>query len=105
VSSTAAITIGTLVAFVAYQMRLHGPVQSLMGLYASVATARVSLRRVHEILDTPPEVTEGEHAIAVPSARGEIVLDDVTFTFDRGSPCSTAPSSRFRPANAWRSSA
>jgi ATP-binding cassette subfamily B protein len=81
-----AITIGTLVAFVAYQMRLMGPVQSLMGLYASVATARVSLRRVHEILDTQPEVTEADDAIALSSARGEIELDDVSFTFDRGAP-------------------
>ena len=81
-----AITIGTLVAFVAYQMRLMGPVQSLMGLYASVATARVSLKRVHEILDTPPDVTEAHDATALPSARGEIVLDDVSFSFDRGGP-------------------
>ena len=81
-----AITIGTLVAFVAYQMRLMGPVQSLMGLYASVATARVSLRRVHEILDTAPEVTEADGAIALPSARGEVTLDHVSFTFDRGAP-------------------
>ena len=80
------ITMGTLVAFVAYQMRLLGPVQGLMGLYASVATARVSLRRVHEILDTPPEVTEAEHAIPLPSARGEIDLEGVTFTFGRGAP-------------------
>ena len=81
-----AITIGTLVAFVAYQMRLMGPVQSLMGLYASVATARVSLRRVHEILDTAPEVTEAGDAVPLPTARGEVVLDDVSFTFDRGAP-------------------
>ena len=80
------ITMGTLVAFVAYQMRLLGPVQGLMGLYASVATARVSLRRVHEILDTPPEVTEAEHAKPLPSARGEIDLEGVTFTFGRGGP-------------------
>ena len=80
------ITMGTLVAFVAYQMRLLGPVQSLMGLYASVATARVSLRRVHEILDTPPEVIESDAAIPLLSARGDVVLDDVTFTFDRGAP-------------------
>ncbi|HUQ80020.1 MAG TPA: ABC transporter ATP-binding protein [Gemmatimonadaceae bacterium] len=78
------ITMGTLVAFVAYQMRLLGPVQSLMGLYASVATARVSLRRVHEILDTPPEVTDPDAPTPLPSARGDVVLDDVTFTFDRG---------------------
>ena len=80
------ITMGTLVAFIAYQMRLLGPVQSLMGLYASVATARVSLRRVHEILDTPPEITESAAATPLPSVRGDVVLDDVTFTFDRGAP-------------------
>ena len=80
------ITMGTLVAFIAYQMRLLGPVQSLMGLYASVATARVSLRRVHEILDTPPEVTEVDAPAPLPSVRGDVVLDDVTFTFDRGAP-------------------
>lgn len=80
------ITMGTLVAFVAYQMRLLGPVQGLMGLYASVATARVSLRRVHEILDTAPEITEAEHAMPLPSARGDVVLENVTFTFDRGAP-------------------
>ena len=78
------ITMGTLVAFVAYQMRLLGPVQGLMGLYASVATARVSLRRVHEILDTVPEVTEPEHPTHLPSARGALDLEDVTFTFERG---------------------
>jgi ATP-binding cassette subfamily B protein len=81
-----AITMGTLVAFVAYQMRLLGPVQGLMGLYASIATARVSLRRVHEILDTPPDVIESGDAASLPDARGEVVLDDVTFTFDRGAP-------------------
>jgi ATP-binding cassette subfamily B protein len=57
-----------------------------MGLYASVATARVSLRRVHEILDTPPEVTDAADALALPPVRGDVVLDDVTFTFDRGAP-------------------
>ncbi len=38
------ITMGTLVAFIAYQMRLVWPIQALMGLYASLASARVSLR-------------------------------------------------------------
>ena len=81
-----AITMGTLVAFVAYQMRLLGPIQGMMGLYASLATARVSLRRVHEILDTPVEVTESASAIDVETVRGEVAFDDVTFAFDRGLP-------------------
>jgi ATP-binding cassette subfamily B protein len=81
-----AITLGTLVAFVAYQMRLLGPIQGMMGLYASLATARVSLRRVHEILDTPVDVLEPATAVDLNSVRGEVTFDDVTLSFDRGAP-------------------
>ncbi|HEX3868508.1 MAG TPA: ABC transporter ATP-binding protein [Gemmatimonadaceae bacterium] len=81
-----AITMGTLVAFVAYQMRLVWPIQALMSLYASFASARVSLNRVNEILDAPVDVVEAPDAAALPSARGRITLDDVTFAFDRGTP-------------------
>ena len=79
-----AITMGTFVAFVAYQMRLLAPVQGLMGLYTSLATARVSLSRVHEIFDAPVEVEELDDATTLESVRGEVVLESVTFSFDRG---------------------
>ena len=79
-----AITMGTLVAFIAYQMRLVGPIQGLMGLYASIAAARVSLRRVHEILDAPAEVEEAPSARSLASARGELRFERVAFSFDRG---------------------
>lgn len=78
------ITLGTFVAFMAYQMRLLSPVQGLMGLYANLATVRVSLRRVHQILDTPVEVEEAEGAEPLPHARGALRLEGVTFTFGRG---------------------
>ena len=80
-----AITMGTLVAFIAYQMRLVGPIQGLMGLYASIAAARVSLRRVHEILDAPPDVEEAPDARELTHASGRLHFDRVTFAFDRGS--------------------
>jgi len=80
------ITMGVLVAFIAYQMRLVWPIQALMGLYASLASARVSLRRVSEILDAPVDVVESPDAVDVPGVRGEITLDDVTFAFGRGGP-------------------
>lgn len=79
-----AITMGTLVAFVAYQMRLVSPIQAMMALYTSLATARVSLRRVHEILDTPVEVDEEPDAIGLREVRGEVTFEDVVFTHDRG---------------------
>ena len=50
------LTLGTFVAFLAYQMRVFAPVQALMGLYASLATARVSWRACSEMLDAPVEV-------------------------------------------------
>jgi ATP-binding cassette subfamily B protein len=77
-------TLGTFVAFVAYQTRLLGPVQGLMGIYTNLATARASLVRVHTLLDTPPEVTEAPDAIAMPECRGALTLEGVRFGFGRG---------------------
>ena len=95
------LSLGTLGAFMTYQMRLMGPVQALMGLYASLATAKVSLRRVHEIADAPVEVREeavpaergseqAEAATTEPATTAEfggaVAFDDVSFSFDRGAP-------------------
>jgi ATP-binding cassette subfamily B protein len=80
------ITMGTLVAFVAYQMRLVWPIQALMGLYASLASARVSLKRVSEILDAKVDVVESPAAAALTSVRGGMTLENVTYAFGRGGP-------------------
>ena len=79
-----ALTLGTFTAFMAYQMRLIGPVQGLMGLYTGLATARVSLRRVHELLDEPVEVVDAESPAALGSVRGELVFEDVSCGHGRG---------------------
>ncbi len=80
------LTIGTFVAFMAYQMRFLSPLQALMGVYANLATARVSLRRVSEVLDTPIEVQECPAPLALPVTCGEVSFEDVTLSFDRGAP-------------------
>jgi ATP-binding cassette, subfamily B, bacterial len=78
------LTLGTFGAFLAYQMRVFAPAQALMGLYASLATARVSWRRVLEILDAPVEVSESTEARRLATAHGDIVFDSVTFETERG---------------------
>jgi ATP-binding cassette, subfamily B, bacterial len=83
------LSLGTLAAFMAYQVRLMGPIQALMGLYAAVATARVSWLRVVELFDTRPEVEEPASPVAIGEVRGEIVLEHVTVGFDRGAPVLT----------------
>ena len=75
------MTIGTLVAFMAYHMRLLNPVQTMMGLAANLASARVSLARIFEILDTAPEITDG--ALSLPSVHGDIAFSNVTLRHDR----------------------
>ena len=79
-----AITLGTFVAFMAYQMRVLQPVRGLMGLYANLATAEVSLRRVDEIVDTEPEVVEARDAVALERVEGAVALDSVSLSFGRG---------------------
>ena len=81
-----ALSMGAFVAFLAYQMRLFPPIQALMGLYTSLATARVSLARVNQIFDTAPEVVEAPDAIALPVVRGDVSFENVTLTFDRSGP-------------------
>ncbi len=78
------LTLGTFTAFVAYQMRLIGPVQGLMGLYAGLATAGVSLRRVHELLDEPAEVADPARPANLGAVRGEIAFEAVSFGHERG---------------------
>lgn len=94
------MTIGTLVAFMAYQSRLFGPVQGLMGLTSSLSSARVSLARLFVLLDAPVDVVE--QTAPQPLARvrdpirfeqvsmrqgGRAVLTDVSFTIPQGCFC------------------
>jgi ATP-binding cassette, subfamily B, bacterial len=77
------MSVGSLVAFMAYHLRLLAPVQSLMGLYTSLITARVSLGRIFELLDAKVEVVERPDAVALDRPRGEIVFERVTMRHDR----------------------
>jgi ATP-binding cassette subfamily B protein len=80
------LTVGTFVAFMAYKMRVMPSLEALMGLYASIATARVSLRRVSEILDASVEVEDHRSAVSLDAPRGEVAFDNVSLAFDRGAP-------------------
>ncbi len=76
------LTVGSLVALMAYHARLLSPVQNLMSLYSNLVSGGVSLARVWELFDTPAEVVERPGAPPWRSARGEIVLDAVSFGYN-----------------------
>jgi len=80
------MTVGTFVAFMAYQMRLLPPLQALMGMYASLATVRVSMRRVSQILDEPIDVVDPADAAPLGRIDGEVRFDSVSLAYDERSP-------------------
>jgi len=72
------LSVGTLVAFVAYLGRSSGSAASIASLYTGYQRARVSLARVQELLDLPC-VPESPDAIAVPAdARGALRFESVS---------------------------
>ncbi len=77
-------TIGTIVAFAAYLSQLYGPAEYLINVPVQFATSVVSFERVFEIIDLPLEIAERPDALALPSVRGELVFDRVSFRYDMG---------------------
>lgn len=77
-------TLGTFVAFMAYQARLMAPVQGLMGIYTNLATVRASLVRVHALLDTLPDVVEAAEPVRLDASRGMIEFQGVSLEYGRG---------------------
>lgn len=80
------MTIGTLMAFLAYHMRLLPPVQALMGLYTNLVTAQVSLERVEALFAIAPEVREPAVARGPAVVRGEVEIERVRFAYSEGRP-------------------
>lgn len=86
-----AITIGTIVAFVAYLGRLYGPITALTNVQVDFATSMVSFERVFEYLDLPQEITDSPTAVVLDTVEGHIRFDDVSFAYDEAMPASADP--------------
>jgi ATP-binding cassette subfamily B protein len=74
-------TVGTIVAFGAYLTQLYGPLQALVNAPVDFATSLVSFERVFEVLDLPLDIAEREDAHVLGAVRGELVFENVTFTY------------------------
>ncbi len=75
------LTLGIVVAFLAYVSRFFQPVQEMSQLYTTMQQAMAGGERVLELLDTGPEVPEPETPLEMPPIRGRIELDRVHFSY------------------------
>ncbi|MBK7200292.1 ABC transporter ATP-binding protein [Candidatus Amarolinea dominans] len=75
------LTLGVVVAFLAYVTRFFEPIQELSQLYTTMQAAMAGGERVLEILDTAPQVTDRPDALEMPPIRGLVELDHVHFAY------------------------
>lgn len=75
------LTLGVVVAFLAYVTRFFQPIQELSQLYTTMQAAMAGGERVLELLDTAPAVQDPQDGAIMPPIRGEIELRDVTFAY------------------------
>jgi ATP-binding cassette, subfamily B, multidrug efflux pump len=80
------VTIGVLVAFLAYVTRFFQPIQELSRLYTTVQSAMAGGEQVLRLLNTPALVTDRPEAGEMPPIRGEIELDKVSFQYREDTP-------------------
>jgi len=74
------LTIGAIVAFVAYLGRLYTPASALAGVQVQIVSAFAVFERIFSYLDMSPE-SEKSDATVLGSVRGEITFDDVHFSY------------------------
>jgi len=75
------LTIGVVVAFLAYVTRFFQPIQELSQLYTTLQAATAGGERVLDLLDTQPDVRDAVGAVEMPPMRGQVALDQVHFSY------------------------
>lgn len=77
-------TPGVLLAFLLYIQRFFAPVQDLTMLYTDLQRAMASGVRIFELLDIQPEIKDSPQAIEMPSIKGEIKFNHISFAYEPG---------------------
>jgi ATP-binding cassette subfamily B protein/subfamily B ATP-binding cassette protein MsbA len=80
------LTVGSLLVFLAYLGSLYAPLNALMYTSSTINGAAGSAWRVIEIFQIDHEVADAPHARAVPRARGQVRLENVSFGYQPDRP-------------------
>jgi ATP-binding cassette subfamily B protein len=78
---SAAISIGTVIAFTTLQTRVLFPIQSLLSVGLEVQTSLALFGRIFEYVDLPVDIEERADAQSLSGVRGDVSLREVWFTY------------------------
>ena len=91
------MTLGSLMAFLAYLAMFYAPLSTLSQLTTWLTSFLTGCQRVFELLDTPVETHEPSHPQVIEKARGEIRFDNVSFGYEPHRPVLKDVSFTIRP--------
>jgi ATP-binding cassette, subfamily B, bacterial len=74
-------SVGTIVAFNSYVLMLQPPFRQLGMMLMMGQRASASARRIYEVLDTKPDITDRPGAIELTRVKGDIRFDRVSFGY------------------------
>lgn len=77
------LTVGTMVAFIAYIERLYNPLRRLVNSSTTLTQAFASMDRVFELMDEKYEIKDSPHAKKLPTIQGELCFDNVSFRYEK----------------------
>jgi ABC-type multidrug transport system fused ATPase/permease subunit len=75
------LTAGAFTAFLVYTFMVGVAIAALASLWGSLNNAAGATRRLFEIIDTQPTITEPANALPLPAGGGSIRFDDVSFAY------------------------
>jgi ABC-type multidrug transport system fused ATPase/permease subunit len=78
-----AITVGTVVAFIAALSNLFDPIQQLSQLYTTYQSGMAALEKIFQLLDVRPDLEDRPGAVELPRIVGEIGFENVSFRYQR----------------------
>jgi ABC-type multidrug transport system fused ATPase/permease subunit len=80
------VTLGIMVAFLAYVTRFFQPIQELSRIYTTMQSAMAGGEQVLRLLRTPVQVSDHPDAVEMPPLVGEIRLEQVSFRYTADGP-------------------
>lgn len=81
-----AMTLGIISNFIIYSKQFIRPINELASQVNSLMSAIAGAERVFEVLDAEEEMPDAADALTLENVEGDIELDDVFFSYDKGHP-------------------
>lgn len=80
------IGLGDLSSFVQYSRKFSGPINEVANIIAELQSAFAAAERVFFLIDAEPEIEDGPDAQVLADISGDVRLEHVDFSYDKGKP-------------------